>query len=111
MNDLKILQKSFDMTKYGYAALRQFPKSERFTLAAEMKSCMLRFMRGIITANKRYHKKTTLQDVDIELQLLRMYLRLAVDLQFLPFRKYENWVKMLDEIGKMLGGWIKSANQ
>lgn len=99
------------MTKYGYSCLRLFPKSEKHTLAAEMKTCMLRFMRGIITANKRYHKKTTLQDVDIELQVLRMYLRLSVDQQFLPFRKYENWIKMLDEIGRMLGGWIKSTNQ
>lgn len=32
--DLKILQKTYDMIQYGYVALRQYPKSEKHTLAA-----------------------------------------------------------------------------
>jgi len=32
-------------------------------------------------------------------------------LKYLPLKKYENWSKMLNEIGKMLGGWIKSTNK
>lgn len=52
-------QKAIDMAQYGYAALRQFPKSEKFALAADIKACMHRIIRLIITANKRYHKKTT----------------------------------------------------
>jgi four helix bundle protein len=111
MEELQILQKTYDMVQYGYVCLRQFPKSEKFALAAEIKGVMARLLRLIVRANKRYHKKTTLQDVDIELATLRTYVRLAKDLKFLPFRKYENWAKMLDEIGRMLGGWIKSTKQ
>ena len=37
MEDLKILQKIYDMTKYGYGALAQFPKSEKFALVADIK--------------------------------------------------------------------------
>ena len=107
--DLKILQKTYDMIEYGYIALRQFPKSERHTLAAEIKRSMYELLRLIIRGNKKYFKKTTLQDVDIELDNLRYLIRLGQSLGFLPFKKYEVWSKLLNEIGKMLGGWIKST--
>jgi len=111
MEDLKVLQKTYDMIHYGYVCLRQFPKSEKFALAREIKQVMAGMLRLIIQANKRYYKKTTLQDIDVELATLRTYVRLSKDMGFLPFNKYENWAKMLDEIGKMLGGWIKSIKQ
>ena len=108
--ELKILQKTYDMIEYGYSALRQYPKSEKHTLAADTKQSMYTLMRLIIRANKRYHKKTTLQDIDIELDTLRHFIRLGNGLGFLPFKKYEVWSRQLNEIGKMLGGWIKVNN-
>lgn len=109
--ELKILQKTYDMVQYGYICLRQYPKSEKFTLGSETKQCMLGLIRLMITANRRYYKKTTIQDLDVELDALRYYVRLAKDLGFLPFNKYENWIKMLSEIGRMIGGWQKSIEQ
>jgi len=109
--DLKILQRCYDMIEYGYVALRQYPKSERHTLAAETKRSMYELLRLIIRANKRYFKKTTLQDIDIEIDNLRYLIRLANSLGFLPFKQYENWSRKINEIGKMLGGWIKSTNK
>ncbi len=111
MEELKILQKCYDMIQYGYICLRQYPKAEKHTLAAETKQSMLELLRLIIRANKRYYKKTTIQDLDVELDTLRHYIRLAKDLRFLPFRQYENWVAMLNEIGRMIGGWQKSVKE
>ena len=96
------------MMQYAYICLRQFPKSEKFALAGEIKKIMFNLLRLIIQANKRYFKKTTLQNIDVELQTLKTYVRLSKDLGFLPPKKYEVWSKYLDEIGRMLGGWIKS---
>lgn len=109
--DLKVLQKVYDMIQYGYIALRQYPKSEKFTLAADTKRSMYELLKLIIRANKRYYKKTTLQDIDIELDNLRYLVRLGNDLGFLPFKKYENWSRLLNEIGRMIGGWMKSINK
>lgn len=105
---MKILQRANDMIEYGYKALRQYPKSERHTLAADTKLCMYNVLKLIIRANKRYFKKTTLQDLDIEIDTLRHLIRLGQSLGFLPFKKYEVWSKQINEIGRMLGGWIKS---
>lgn len=105
-----LLQKILDMMEYGYIALRQFPKSERYALSTDIKHCMDEMLSLAITAQKRYYKKTTLQDLDIEIMKLRVYIRLAFRLRFLPIEKYENWSAMVVEIGKMLGGWIKTVN-
>ena len=106
-----ILQKTYDMIQYGYHALAQFPKSEKFTLAADMKRCMHAILEYIIEAHKKYYKKTTLQELYVEVAKLKVYMRLAKDLGFLPLKKYEVWSKQVVEIGKMVGGWIKAAKQ
>ena len=36
--DFKILQKTYDMILYGNICLKQFPKSERYALAADIKN-------------------------------------------------------------------------
>jgi four helix bundle protein len=108
MEDLKIRQKCEDMIHYAYIAVRQFPKAEKFTLVSEIKMTMWRLLRLIITCNRRYYKKTILQELDTELDVLRSQIRLAMELKFLSFKKYETWSRLLDEIGRMIGGWMKS---
>ena len=108
--ELKILQKIFDMMEYGYGALAQFPKSEKFALVTDIKRSMDTMLERSIEAQKKYYKKTTLQDLDVEIMKLKAYLRLSQNLGFLPMKKYEVWSDRVVEIGKMLGGWLKSVN-
>lgn len=107
--DLQIRLKVEEMITYAYAPLRNFPKSERHVLSAEIRRSMLTVLRLVVVVNRRYHKKNTLQDLDAELDLLRSQVRLAKDLGFLPFRQYEIWARYMAEIGRMLGGWLKWA--
>ena len=94
--------------KYGYIALRQFPKSEKFSLAQDVKRTMLALLEQIVRANRSRDKRAMLYAIDTELEILRTQIRLAMELQFLPFAKYETWSGHLSEIGRMLGGWLKS---
>lgn len=55
-----------------------------------------------------YTKKTTLQELDVEVAALKVYIRIAYDLRYLPAKKYEYWSGLLVEIGKMVGGWRRS---
>ncbi len=106
-SDLLIRQKCEEMIAYGYIALRQFPKFEKHVLAAEMRQVMWGILRLIVVCNKRYHKKTTLQELDVELDLLRAQVRISKELGYLDFKKYEHWSRLNNEIGRMVGGWIK----
>lgn len=111
MEELKIQQKTYDMIKYGNQCLLQFPRSERYALATDIKQCMYRMLQLIIRANKERSKRQYQFEIDVELDTLRSFIRIAADPQFnyLPLRKYENWSKQLNEIGRMLGGWMKTT--
>ena len=47
--------------------------------------------------------------MDIECAKLKVYIRLAMKLKFISFHRYEVWEGMLVEIGKMIGGLLKSV--
>ena len=49
-----------------------------------------------------------LKQVSVELDKLRI-IRLAKDLKFFNVRQYEFAANKINEVGKMLGGWIKSC--
>lgn len=99
------------MIQYGYIVLRQFPKSEKYALAADIKNSMYKTLELIIVANKHYYKKNTLRELDVEVDKLKTLVRLSKDLGFLPFKKYKILTAYIVEIGKMVGGWIKSTKQ
>lgn len=97
--------------RYGFICLRQFPKSEKFILSADIRKSMYLLLRLTIIASKKYHKKTTIQDLDIELAMLRQMIRVAYELKYIDIKKYEAWSRQLAEIGRMIGGWLKSASK
>lgn len=99
------------MIKYGYIALRQFPKSEKFSLALDIKRTMFAMLEKIIRANRQRDKLAALYEIDTELEVLRSQVRLAMELEFLTFKKYEVWSGHLAEVGRMLGGWLKAVKK
>ena len=111
-----IKEKIYEMIRYGSPALLQFPRTEKYELAAKIRNRMYGMLELAIVIEKKYYKKTTLQDLDVELDVLRHLIRLAADKKLyphnapcLPFKKYEHWAKLLDEIGRMIGGYMKSV--
>ena len=111
MEEMKIQQKVFEMMEYAYVCLQQFPKSEKFALVADIKRCMNLILERVVEGSKKYYKKTTLQELDVEVTKLKAYIRLSYKLGFLPIKKYEIWAEKVVEIGKMVGGWIKNVQR
>lgn len=107
---LSIEEKCHEMTKYAYVVLKQFPRYEKHGLASEIRTSIWQIHRLIVTALKRYHKKTTLTELDIELAVLRKQTRLSMELGYIDVRRYQLWSGLIVEICKMLGGWIKQNN-
>ena len=108
---LLILGKIEDMMLYAYPVLNAYPKYERFVLAADIKRCMDQAMEWTNEANKKYYKKTTLQELDGEIDKLRKYVRLSYRLKYIDFKKYKQWSEQVYEIGRTLGGWMASTKK
>lgn len=108
-SNLEIQEKLYDFIKYIYPVLRQYPKSEKFSLQKDTKNCIMDILRYIIRAGKSTTKKKLLYDADVELVILRYYIRIAYDQEYISGHTYGVAAKKLTEIGKMLGGFIKSV--
>ena len=107
--ELTIQTKVRDMMTYAFLALKQFPKHERHVLCAEIRQCIYKILRLAIIASKRYHKKTTIQDLDVEISTLKNMVKISFELKYIDLKKYEIWQRKNVEIGKMTGGWLKSV--
>jgi len=105
---MALMGKLEELANYGHICLLQFPKIEKFLLCAEIRTTMATIIRGVVTSWKKYHKKTTLTETDIEVEMLRVLVRRALDLKYINIHRYEVWIKHIDVVGKMLGGWIKA---
>jgi four helix bundle protein len=110
LDSFKLLAKLEELDAYSHQVSMQFPKYERHVLCAEIRASCNRLLRLTIQAAKRYHKKTTVQDLDIEVEVLRVLVRKAHRLRYINQKRYETWSRQIDEVGRMLGGWIKSQN-
>nr|AQS29525.1 hypothetical protein [uncultured archaeon]AQS29586.1 hypothetical protein [uncultured archaeon] len=110
IEDMKIFHKTYEFIKWLHTLLNKFPKSEKYTMAQKIENTSLNFLENIIQSNNDFYKKVSLQKAIVELDKLRIYFRLSNDLQFISFSQYEYGSKLIDEIGRMLGGWYKKYN-
>lgn len=85
----------------------RFPRSQRFALAQRLENEGLELLKLLILARLGQDKQRNLKSCDGQLQVLRVMLRLARDLQVLSFKKYESGIQQLEEIGRLLGDWQK----
>lgn len=108
-------EKISDMIRYGYPLTMGFSRKNR-ELADEMRRSMLVIYRLSVEIDKKYFKKTTTQSLDVELAVLRQLVRMAADKDYyggkyappLSVHQYEVWARYNDEIGRLLGGYLKS---
>lgn len=87
----------------------KFPKNERFRLAKRIEDALFDFHKSLTVAVYRADTKTHLQNADLQLNLLRVYLRLALELKYTTPNQYRYAAEHVAEIGKLLGGWLKKA--
>lgn len=116
-----IVLKMMELVKLANIHLNHFPKYEKYGLSQEIRQTMYEVYKMIIESQKRYHKKTSLSNLDIAHEQLRMLVRLAFELKYFEYhngkaqrgemeytRRYLALNGLIDEVGAMIGGWIRS---
>ena len=109
LEDMVVFHRTYELVKWMHGLLNNFPKSEKYTLAQRIENTELSVLEGIIQSNNDFDKRAAIERTIVELDKLRIFFRLAKDLQFIPFAQYEEGAKRLDEIGRLLGGWRKKS--
>ena len=109
LDQLTIFEKTYQLILWLYPTVRKFPKAQRFVLGQQIENVSLDILRGIIRANAARAKLPILYNVSIDLDTLRILLRLSKDLKFISVRQYGFAAERVNEVGKLLGGWIRSS--
>ncbi len=109
LDQLVIFEKTYQLILWLYPAVRKFPKAQRFVLGQQIENTALEILRGIIRANTEREKLPHLKRVSVDLDTLRILLRLSKDLEFLSVRQYGFAAERVNEVGKLLGGWMRSS--
>lgn len=109
-SETPILQKVYDFYRELYLAIEKMPKKDKYTLGEKTQKTTLDLMELLIEASyvEKIKKASALDEAAIKLDLLKTLVRLAQDLKAMPTNKYLFLEEKLQEIGRMLGGWIKS---
>jgi four helix bundle protein len=109
MNESPIFARTYDLVKWLLPLTVKFPRHQRFVLAEAMQQAALRLQERLIEAVRRPSKIDSLQAADVELDKLRVYLRLSYDLGYINLGQQRHAGQMVAEIGRLLGAWQRSA--
>ena len=88
----------------------KFPKSERFRMAKRLEDSVFSFYELLIEATRSTKRKRQLLiQADVELEKLRLYVRMSQQKKLTSISQYHFASGVLVEIGKLLGGWLRTV--
>ncbi|MEM9216043.1 MAG: diversity-generating retroelement protein Avd [Cyanobacteria bacterium P01_F01_bin.150] len=111
MEDLPIVQKTYDLIKWYVPILNRLPKNHKFLLGDRMVTGLYDLLDGLIQARYQKDKLPQLQALNSRLDILRHQTRLLFDFELIKLNRYQYAGKLINDIGTDLGGWIKQQRR
>ena len=102
------LEKMYQLALWLVPLIEKLPRSHKFTLGDRVQSAALDTLLGLVQATYSRQRRGTLRDVNLRLHDLRLLLRLMADLRLIDLRRFEHGVRRLDEVGRLVGGWLRA---
>ncbi len=98
--------KTYDFLLWLLPLTLKFPKAQRFLLAERLGKMGLDFYDLILEAvADSQNRSERLEQADRLLTKIRLYIRLSYDLQCISVGQFEHAARLLDELGRLVGGW------
>jgi hypothetical protein len=111
MDESPLFVRTHDFLLWLLPHVQKFPRIYRFTLAERIQCTAMDFQDFIISAGKSKdeERRAWLKKADIALEQARFWLRFSKELELFHIGQYEHSARMLVEMGRLLGAWIKQA--
>ncbi len=90
--------------------LDNFPRNRRFTLGERLESGLIEILELLVEAAYARNKSSTLKRANLRLAVVRHLWRMAHELKTIPTKRYAHGAKLLNELGRQIGGWMKSVD-
>ena len=109
-SDVPILRKIHDLYKIFHEYRTLVPKKERFSIYEHSENIIIDILESVLEASyaSREKKSILLEKASVKLNILRFFIRLMKESKTFDLKKYTLLQNIIDEIGRMLGGWIRS---
>jgi four helix bundle protein len=107
LDNLIIFQKFYDLILWFYPIVNKFPQKQRFVLGQQIQNELLEILKNIIEANQEVQRVAILKQASVSLDKLRILIRLSKDLRFISVKQYQIAAEKINEIGRLLSGWMK----
>ena len=104
-----VFHRFYVLTGWLLDRVEKYPKNARFTFGQRITDTALGIIEKIVRAAYGRRRNDNLEAANTELEVLRVMVRLSKDRRYLSHDQYEYAIGEMLEIGKMLGGWIRSA--
>jgi hypothetical protein len=108
--NIPLVTKTYDLILWILPKLGKFPKDQRYLLAERIENLLLDILEFLIEAVYSKDKLYILRKINLKLEKLRFLIRISKDMRFININSYEFSSRSINEIGKMVGGWIRAAN-
>jgi hypothetical protein len=106
--ELKVITKTYDLILWSCNHTSKFPRNHRFVLGERIERNLYDLLETLIRAKYNKSRQRMLEESNLTLEVLRFQVRLAKDLQCLRVDSYGFASKAIDEIGRLVGGWLRS---
>ena len=105
--DYPLYVKWSEATDWILDTVEKFPKSVRFSIASRIADLTLDVMEGIIEAIYSKDRRSVLNEINLNLEKLRIMFGICHRRKYLSSGQYEHISRIIDESGRMVGGWRK----
>lgn len=95
------------------ASVKQFPKRDRHSIGERMENIAFDFLDYLVLASKKMgdSRMNLLEKMDREIVKEKILVRLSHKIKALPETRYIDMEKRLIDMGRQIGGWIKSEKK
>ncbi len=109
--EMPIFTRTYDFLAWLTPLSNHFPRVHRQTITRRLLDAALDFQEAILMANslRGEERAAWLRHADGHMDKVRLYLRLVHRLQWINMGQYEHGARMVAEIGRLLGGWIRAT--
>ena len=105
-----ILTKLQDLLVYLIPQLNKFPRDQKFVLGDRIETKVLDVQEFCLRAYYSREKRGHLLEANLQLEVVRHLVRLANALKLFSNHTYGVLAEKMDEVGRMIGGWLKSVS-
>ena len=109
--ELPIIRAFYDFILWLSPKIAKFPRDQRFVLGERMERQLYGILENLLRAKYTPARKAILEQVNLDLEILRFQVRLAKDLRCLPLKGYGLAAEQITAIGRQVGGWLRQSRQ